>query len=220
MATVVLDSFDSIATGNGIIENIDPANPGCTGPDTATNTGTTIMGGTGSRAMQVNRNTGGGCVAMTIDAGNSNLLTFSSDATSDGYAFLNGQGAAYTISAFDTAVTFTAQHDLGSSVLATVTLYLHVAGTGTIPGGTFVGGVVTAITTSAPTTYSVPLASLGAVAGTNIDGYGLILAGGLNSDIVMDNLQIIGTTPPIPEPTTMALMGGGLVGLALLRRRK
>jgi len=59
------------------------------------------------------------------------------------------------------------------------------------------------------------LLSLGKAAMTSITDYGTIHSV-ITTTLVLDG----GTTPTVPEPTTYALMGLGLVGIAFARRRK
>ena len=217
-AGVVIDDFTTAGATN-IVSNVDPG-AGCAGPTSGSHAGSSIMGGAGTRAISATRSSGTGCVTLAVDAGNSNTANFSSDSVSQGFAFLTGQGGNYVVTALDTNLTFQASHDLGAG--ATITVFLH-QGPGAIPGGTYIpgAGVTVPLTSSSLLTYTVSFAALGIGVGTTFDGYGMIITGIQNSDIVIDNIQInMNPDPVIPEPSTLALIGGGLAGLALIRRRK
>lgn len=221
-ATVIIDDYTTASGGTGnSVQNNDPAD-GCSGPANANHNGTNIMGGNGTRALSISRTSGAGtrCVQAVVDQATTfNDLQMNSDPNTSGTLTLSGSGSNYTWLAGDTGVTFLASHDLQTLVTATVQLFLHVS------GGGYIGAAPITITTSGLTLQTINLAAFtigGTIsAGTVIDGYQIVLNGGLGSDMVIDEIKVIGTQGPIvPEPATMALMGGGLLGLALLRRRK
>ena len=204
---VVLDDFTTVDPGGSVAQTL---NAGCNGPDSVTNTGTNIMGAaaSGSRVVTAASGVGSGCVAVRVDVpGSAYYLQFSSDASTQGFAGVSGQGASYTIAAADTAVTFQANHDRGGGSPATVEVLLHIAGTGTIPGGTYVAAPAVSITNAGPgfNTYVMPLSSftIGGtlVPGNIIDGYALAISGATSSDLVLDNLLIVRTALPPPPPT-------------------
>lgn len=220
-ATVIIDDYTTATGGATAVQNNDPAD-GCSGPSTANHNGTNIMGGSGTRNMSISRTSGAGtrCVQAVVDQATTfNDLQMNSDPNTSGTLTLSGSGSNYVWLAGDTGVTFLASHDLQTLVTATVQLFLHVS------GGGYIGAAPITITTSGLTLQAINLAAFnigGTIsAGTVIDGYQIVLNGGLGSDMVIDEIKVIGTQGPIvPEPATMALMGGGLLGLALLRRRK
>ncbi len=218
-ATITVDDYSTATGGTGnSVQNNNPAD-GCSGPSTANHNGTNIMGGSGTRNLSISRTSGAGtrCVQAVVDQATTfNDLQMNSDPNTSGTLTLSGGGSNYTWLAGDNGVTFLASHDLQTLVTATVQIFLHVS------GGGYIGAAPITITSGGLTLHTINLAAftLGGTisAGTILDGYQIIVNGGLGSDIVIDEIKVIGTQGPIvPEPATMILMGGGLVGLALLR---
>ncbi|MFN7935973.1 MAG: hypothetical protein U0R19_21770 [Bryobacteraceae bacterium] len=80
------------------------------------------------------------------------------------------------------------------------------------------------ITTSNLTLYTISRTSFnmgGTIsAGTVIDGYQLVLNGGIGSDYAIDDLSIVGDTPQVPDPGSWTLISVGLLGIVLASRRK
>lgn len=220
-AALILDDFTTAAGGTGnSVQNNNPAD-GCNGPSTGNHNGTNIMGGSGTRFLSMNRTSGPGtrCLQGVVDQATTfNDLQMNSDPNTSGILTITGSGSNYGWLANDAAVTFLASHDLQTLVTSTVQVFLHVS------GGGFIGAAPVTVTSSGLTLHTINVANFnigGAIStGTVLDGYQIVVNGGLGSDLVIDELKIAtGNVEAVPEPSTVVLFGLGTLGLVLRRRR-
>jgi len=76
--------------------------------------------------------------------------------------------------------------------------------------GTLIGSYINPASSNLGSTELIPLSFTGVSS--------LVIAGAINNSYIMDDFNFI-QTAPVPKPSTIALLSGGLIGLWSLRKR-
>jgi hypothetical protein len=214
-ATIVLDDFDS-----GAQQVCDPTVFTCSAGTNTSEVAGSMLGGW--RYMQAD-GSGGGVVTGDADTPVfPNILNYASSGPSGGIAGARGLllvwdgaggGTIGTGSMFNLPLVSGVQFDvLGHDLPGTIQFFVFDSSGNS--------AATAAFALAGPGTFSIPFFGLGGVDLTNIASFRAFItgtgAGALDLDAQFDNFRLT----QVPEPGTYALMGAGLLGLALFRRRR
>lgn len=149
-------------------------------------------------------------LANTIDYGTGGIIGGSPAATVSGSI---GSGKTVTVTSTITSVNFGPTGNYGTVTLTTGAL------TGAGSNWTFSSGSVTITTATGTQLFNI---TNGFVFGTSLSNFmvGGSFSGGGSSSFAFGSTVSGNTMAPVPEPSTLGLLGTGLVGLAGLARRK
>jgi len=149
-------------------------------------------------------------LANTIDYATGGIIGGSPSATVSGSI---SSGGTVTVTSTITGVNFGPTGNYGTVTLATGSL------SGVGGNWTFSAGTVTITTASGTQVFNI---TNGFVFGTSLSNFmvGGFFNGGGSSSFAFGSTVSGNTMAPVPEPSTLGLMGTGLVGLAGIVRRK
>jgi len=185
---------------------VDPCPPNAYQNDFMYHGANDVMGGTGYRLVAAQRTAGTG-VAGFFPGSSLEFAGF--DGISSGILYVVGSGPVYTIQPGDTDVTLI----YNSTGAAAIHLFLRST------AGTYSGAPAINTTGGGIQTVRIPLSTFVLAPGAAIDGYGMLVGqgpvDGAAGSTGIYSMNIVEN----PEPATMALVGGGMVALFLIRRR-
>lgn len=144
-------------------------------------------------------------------SGNHVFQTTASNFLQGGTLTINGSSSQYVV----VDVTGNSNVQLSNQLLLTggITddhVFINVVGSGDQVGGTTNGGAINGVFVALNDSFNID--------NTTIDGR---VIGGSNQNFMLVSGIVLTAPPsPVPEPASLALFSGGLIGIGMIRRRK